>query len=55
VRVVLQLAYGAVIIGLVAIMTAAFSAVCLAGLMVVRFFPIIGKKHRHSDWERLNR
>ena len=24
-------------------------------MIVVSFVPMIGKKHRHSEWERLNR
>lgn len=26
-----------------------------AGLWLVRFIPLIGRKHRHSDWDRLNK
>jgi hypothetical protein len=24
-------------------------------LALVRFIPLIGRKHRHADWDRLNR
>ena len=24
-------------------------------LCLVRFIPLIGRKHRHSDWDRLNK
>jgi hypothetical protein len=24
-------------------------------LMAVRFLPMIGKRHRHDDWDKLNR
>ena len=24
-------------------------------LFLVRFIPLIGRKHRHSDWDRLNK
>ena len=55
-RVVLQLAYGVgIIIVLVAVQVAAFYAIGWVTLMAVRFIPMIGKRHKHKDWERLNR
>jgi hypothetical protein len=30
-------------------------AIYRAVMVIVSFIPAIGKKHRHRDWERLNR
>jgi hypothetical protein len=55
-RGVLQLTYGvAVIVGLIAIQAAAFYAIWWLVVAAMRFVPLIGRKHRHRDWERLNR
>ena len=37
------------------ILVAGFYALSWAVLCLVRFIPLIGRKHRHSDWERLNK
>ena len=37
------------------IVLAALYAVSWAVLCVVRFIPLVGRKHRHSDWDRLNK
>jgi hypothetical protein len=37
------------------ILLAGFYALSWAVLCVVRLIPLVGRKHRHSDWERLNR
>jgi F0F1-type ATP synthase assembly protein I len=53
---ILQLVYAvAAIAGLVAIQVAALYAIWWLVLLVFRFIPIVGKKHRHENWQRLNR
>jgi hypothetical protein len=53
---ILQLLYAfAAIVGLVAIQAAALYAIWWLVLFVFRFVPIAGKRHRHEDWQRLNR
>ncbi len=37
------------------IVVAALYALSWAVLCLVRFIPLVGRKHRHSDWERLNK
>ena len=37
------------------ILLAGFYALSWAVLCVVRFIPLVGRKHRHSDWERFNK
>jgi hypothetical protein len=40
----------------VPVMLAAASYVLMwSVLCLVRFIPMIGRKHRHSDWDRLNK
>jgi hypothetical protein len=34
---------------------AGFYALSWAVLCLVRFIPLIGRKHRHSDWSRFNK
>jgi hypothetical protein len=36
------------------ILLAGWYALSWSVLCLVRFIPLIGRKHRHSDWERLN-
>ena len=53
---VLQFVYAlAAIAGLVAIQAAALYAIWWLVMFVCRFVPIAGKRHRHEDWQRLNR
>jgi hypothetical protein len=37
------------------VMAATAYAFMWAILCLVRFIPLIGRKHRHSDWDRLNK
>jgi hypothetical protein len=37
------------------ILAAAAYALMWGVLSLVRFIPMVGRKHRHSDWDRLNR
>jgi len=38
------------------IMVAATAYAFMWGVLcLVRFIPMIGRKHRHSDWDRLNK
>lgn len=37
------------------ILATALYALSWSVLCVVRFIPLIGRKHRHADWERLNK
>jgi len=37
------------------ILVAGLYALSWSVLCLVRFIPLIGRKHRHSDWERLNK
>ena len=45
----------AIIAGLVAIVGALFYSFCWTMLSVVRFFPAIGKRHRHPHWNELTK
>lgn len=49
-----MLAGFAVIAVMVAIQGAALYALLWLVLMAFRRLPLIGRKHRHSDWQRLN-
>jgi hypothetical protein len=54
-RPMFQLAYGFVMIALLmAIQAAALYVLWWLVMMVVRFVPIVGRKHKHRDWDRLN-
>ena len=53
---ILQLVYVvAMIIGLMAVQAAALYAIGWVVLLVFRYIPLIGKKHRHERWHQLNR
>jgi len=53
---ILQLAYGfALIAGLLAVQLALFYVIWWLVLAVVSYVPIVGRKHKHPDWDRLNR
>ena len=39
---------------ILALWAAAFYAVCYLTLLLVRIFPLIGKRHRHRRWDELN-
>lgn len=45
----------AIIAALLTIMGAMMYAFCWAILCLVRLFPMIGKRHRHSEWEELTK
>jgi hypothetical protein len=38
---------------LLALLALAFYVIWRITMVVVSFLPIIGKKHKHADWERL--
>jgi hypothetical protein len=40
---------------LLALNALALYAIYRVAMAAVSFFPVIGKKHRHRDWDRLNR
>ena len=46
---------GAYLIAGPILLAAAAHAFMWTGLYLVRFIPMIGRKHRHSDWDRLNK
>lgn len=46
---------GAYIVALPIMLTAALYAFMWTVLSLFRFVPMIGRKHRHSDWDRLNK
>jgi hypothetical protein len=46
---------GALLVLLPLTLAAAVYAFMWAGLWLVRFVPLIGRKHRHADWNRLNK
>jgi len=37
------------------LLVAGVYGLCWVALCLVRFIPLVGRKHRHSDWERLNK
>jgi hypothetical protein len=52
----LQFAYAlAAIAGLLAVQAAALYVIWWLVLLVFRYIPMVGRKHRHRDWQRLNR
>jgi hypothetical protein len=56
VRAVLQLAYGfALIAALLAVQAALLYGIWWLVLAVVSYVPIIGRKHKHPNWDRLDR
>jgi hypothetical protein len=55
VRILDMVALGAFLLLLPLAVAAAAYALMWAGLWLVRFIPLIGRKHRHSDWDRLNK
>ncbi len=40
--------------GLLAAVGALFYVLCWAAISIVQFFPLVGKRHRHSTWEQMN-
>jgi hypothetical protein len=51
----LQLAAGVVFIaGLIAVQLLALYVLARIVLIAISYVPMIGKRHRHADWERLN-
>jgi hypothetical protein len=46
---------GAYIVVVPIMLTAALYAFMWTVLCLVRFIPMIGRRHRHSDWDRLNK
>jgi hypothetical protein len=56
VRVVLQLLGGIVgIAALLALLALALYLLWRLAMVVVSFIPTIGKKHKHAEWERLQK
>ncbi len=56
VRVVFQLLGGIVgIAGLLPLLALAFYLLWRIAMIVVSFIPTIGQKHKHADWERLQK
>jgi|RhiMetdeSRZDD1v2_1073273.scaffolds.fasta_scaffold318273_3 hypothetical protein len=45
----------AIIVGLLAVVGAVFYGLAWTALTLVRFVPMIGKRHRHARWDDLNR
>ena len=50
-----MLLLGALVIAMPIILALAVYGFMWGVLCLVRFIPIIGRKHRHSDWDQLNR
>jgi hypothetical protein len=46
---------GAFLVIVPVLLAAAAYAFMWCVLCLVRFIPLMGRKHRHSDWDRLNR
>jgi hypothetical protein len=46
---------GAWVLVMPLILVAGVYALSWSVLCLIRFIPLIGRKHRHSDWERLNK
>jgi hypothetical protein len=44
-----------IIAGLMATVAALFYSFCWALLLLVQFFPVIGRKHRHARWDELTK
>lgn len=42
-------------VGLLAGVILAVYAIWWIAMLVMSFFPVIGRKHRHSDWDRLQK
>jgi ABC-type lipoprotein release transport system permease subunit len=56
VRVVFQLLGGIVgIAGLLALLAVGFYLLWRIAMIAVSFIPAIGKKHKHPEWERLQK
>jgi hypothetical protein len=52
---VLQILGGIVFIaGLLAVQALVLYLIARAVLMIFRCVPLVGKRHRHRDWDRLN-
>jgi cell division septal protein FtsQ len=45
----------AMIVALIAVQLLVLYAISRLVLIAVSFVPMIGKRHRHKDWSRLNR
>ena len=54
-RVLLTVAGFAMIAAFLAIQALVLYVIARIVLVAVSFVPMIGKKHRHPDWDRLNR
>lgn len=46
---------GAYLVVVPIMLTAALYAFMWTVLCLFRFIPMVGRKHRHSDWDRLNK
>ena len=54
---VLQILVGGIVFvgGILAVAGLAIYALWWVSLVAIRKVPMIGKRHRHADWDRLNR
>jgi hypothetical protein len=55
VRIIDTILLAAFLVSMPFILAAAAYAFMWGGLCLVRFIPLIGRKHRHPDWDRLNK
>jgi len=55
VRILNIILLGAYVLVVPIVLTAALYGFMWIVLFLVRFAPMIGRKHRHSDWDRLNK
>jgi hypothetical protein len=46
---------GAYVVAMPIMLAAALYAFMWVSLCLVRFLPLIGRKHRHADWDQLNK
>ena len=44
-----------IIVGLMTVVGGLLYAFCWAVLFLVRFVPVIGKRHRHAHWDELTK
>jgi hypothetical protein len=54
-RIIENILLGAFLVFMPVMLAAVTYALGLLVLCAVRFIPLIGRKHRHADWDRLNR
>jgi hypothetical protein len=44
-----------IIVGLMVVVAGLLYGFCMAVLSLLAFFPVIGKRHRHTRWDELNK